>query len=397
MQEVASGLQILAGSLPQFLPIINQHAHRLVLGSFVLSGALLFSYLVYTAVFRWVIRKKIAPAHPSVLLRFRRPAFWLFLIAATMLAMPAFGVSEHLLGILEHVLHIIFIICFSWLLISAVYVGQDLMMRRYDIKAADNLRARQVETQLTVIRRLAIGFIGLLAIGVILYTFNHTRLWQYGAGLLASAGLASLALATAAKSTVSNLLAGIQIAFTEPIRLDDVVIVEGQWGRIEEITTAYVVVCIWNLQRLIVPLSYFIDHPFQNWTRTSANLMGTFFLYADYTCPIEPLREELTRVLQSTPLWDGKVNVLQVTEFTPQAMQIRALMSSSDSSKLWDLRCLVREKMIDFLQKNYPQCLPKQRVNELQNAPWEQMDENFMRPQPQPGIAMNPGAPVSRS
>jgi small-conductance mechanosensitive channel len=385
MQDVASGLHNFVGTLPPLLPIIGQHAHRLVLGSFVLSGALLFSYLVYSLVFRFVLRKTVSPDRPSVLRRFRRPSFWLFLIAATMLALPAFGISQYLLDILEHVLHIFFILCFSWLLIAFVYLGQDLLMRRYDIKAADNLRARQVQTQLTVMRRLAIGFVGLLAIGLILYTFNHTRLWQYGAGLLASAGLASLALATAAKSTVSNLLAGIQIAFTEPIRLDDVVIVEGQWGRIEEITAAYVVVCIWNLQRLIVPLSYFIDHPFQNWTRTSANLMGNFFIYADYTCPVEPLREELTRILKSTPLWDGKVNVLQVTEFTPQAMQIRALMSAGDSSKLWDLRCLVREKLIDFLQKNYPHCLPKQRVNELQNAPWEQMDENFHPSLPQPG------------
>ena len=385
MQQAAIASHIFLESLLPLLGLLEQHVHRMVLGSFILSGALLFSYAVYSVFFRFILRKSASPAHPSILRRFRRPAFWLFLIAATMLAIPAFGISSHLLGILEHILHIIFILCFSWLLIAFIYMGQDLLMRRYDVSAADNLRARQVETQLTVLRRLAIGFVGLLAAGVILYTFNHTRVWQYGAGLLASAGLASLALATAAKSTVSNLLAGIQIAFTEPIRIDDVVIVEGQWGRIEEITTAYVVVCIWNLQRLIVPLSYFIDHPFQNWTRTSANLMGTFFLYADYTCPIEPLREELTRILKSTPLWDGKVNVLQVTEFTPQAMQIRALMSAADSSKLWDLRCLVREKMIDFLQKNYPECLPKQRVNELQNAPWQQMDENFHPQLPQTG------------
>ncbi|HET9087785.1 MAG TPA: mechanosensitive ion channel family protein [Acidobacteriaceae bacterium] len=383
MQVAANGPLILLDSFLPLLALLEQHAHRLVLGSFILSGALLISYATYSVIFRFVLRKSVSQAHPSILLRFRRPAFWLFLIAATMLAVPAFGISSHFLGILEHILHIVFILCFSWLLIAFIYMSQDLLMRRYDVTAADNLRARQVETQLSVLRRLAIGFVGLLATGVILYTFNHTRVWQYGAGLLASAGLASLALAAAAKSTVSNLLAGIQIAFTEPIRIDDVVIVEGQWGRIEEITTAYVVVCIWNLQRLIVPLSYFIDHPFQNWTRTSANLMGTFFLYADYTCPIEPLREELTRILKSTPLWDGKVNVLQVTEFTPQAMQIRALMSASDSSKLWDLRCLVREKMIEFLQKNYPDCLPKQRVNELQNAPWQQIDENFHPSPPQ--------------
>ncbi len=297
-----------------------------------------------------------------------------------MLAVPAFGISDSAQDITEHVLHIFFIACLAWLLICGVYAAQDILLNRYDITLADNLRARQVRTQMAVMRRLAIGFIGLLALGLILYTFNHTRLWQAGAGLLASAGLASLALAAAAKTTVSNLLAGIQIALTEPIRIDDVVIVDGQWGRIEEITAAYVVVCIWNLQRLIVPLSYFIEQPFQNWTRTSADLMGTFYLYADYTCPIAPLREELTRILKTTNLWDGKVNVLQVTEFTSQAMQIRALMSASDSGKLWDLRCYVREKMIDFLQQNYPQCLPKQRIAELQNAPWEQANEHLQSP-----------------
>lgn len=294
-----------------------------------------------------------------------------------MLAVPAFGVSTYAEDITEHVLHILFIVCLGWILICGVYAVQDILLRRYDMSLADNLHARRVRTQMAVMRRLAIGFIALLALGLILYTFNHTRLWQAGAGLLASAGLASLALAAAAKTTVSNLLAGIQIALTEPIRIDDVVIVDGQWGRIEEITAAYVVVCIWNLQRLIVPLSYFIENPFQNWTRTSAALMGTFFLYADYTCPIPSLREELTRILKTTDLWDGKVNVLPVTEFTPQAMQIRALMSASDSGKLWDLRCYVREKMIDFLQQKYPQCLPKQRIAELQNAPWEQRNEQL--------------------
>ncbi len=360
-------------AIPKLLPIAEHHAHRLVLGSFVLSGALLFSFAVYWLIFRLVLRRTFLPAHHITLSRFQKPAFWIFVVAASMLAVPAFGISNHLYGLVEHTLHIFFIICLAWLLVICVYAVQDVLLRRYDITAADNLRARRVQTQMTVMRRLAFGFIGVLAIGMILYTFHHTRLWQAGAGLLASAGLATLVLATAAKSTVSNLLAGIQIAFTEPIRLDDVVIVEGQWGRIEEITTAYVVVCIWNLQRLIVPLSYFIEHPFQNWTRTSANLLGNFYIYADYTCPIEPLREELTRVLKTTNLWDGKVNVLQVTDLFQGNMQIRALMSASDSGKLWDLRCYVREKMIEFLQKNYPHCLPKQRIAELQNAPWEQV------------------------
>lgn len=364
----------------KLLPLIERHAHRLVLGSFVLSASLVIGFIAYWVVFHLLLRKTAAQSHHRSIRRFRKPILWLLILSAAMLAVPAFGISDSAQDITEHVLHIFFIACLAWLLICGVYAAQDILLNRYDITLADNLRARQVRTQMAVMRRLAIGFIGLLALGLILYTFNHTRLWQAGAGLLASAGLASLALAAAAKTTVSNLLAGIQIALTEPIRIDDVVIVDGQWGRIEEITAAYVVVCIWNLQRLIVPLSYFIEQPFQNWTRTSADLMGTFYLYADYTCPIAPLREELTRILKTTNLWDGKVNVLQVTEFTSQAMQIRALMSASDSGKLWDLRCYVREKMIDFLQQNYPQCLPKQRIAELQNAPWEQANEHLQSP-----------------
>jgi small-conductance mechanosensitive channel len=360
---------------PKLLPLIEKHAHRLVLGSFVLSGAVLTVFALYWIVFRLALRRKLSPTHHSALRRFRKPAFWLFIVAAFMLAVPAFGISDHLYDLIEHVLHIVFILCLAWLLFALVYAVQDVVLRRYDVTATDNLRARRVQTQMTVIRRLAFAFVVVFAAGLILYTFHHTRLWQAGAGLLASAGLATLVLATAAKSTVSNLLAGIQIAFTEPIRLDDVVIVEGQWGRIEEINAAYVVVCIWNLERLIVPLNYFIENPFQNWTRTSADLLGTFYIYADYTCPIEPLRQEFERVLKSTNLWDGKAQVLQVTDLFQNVMQIRALMSASDSGRLFDLRCYAREKMIDFLQKNYPHCLPKQRISELQNASWSHPHE----------------------
>lgn len=361
----------------QWLALIERHAHRLIFGSSVLTGALIAGLVIYWVLFHFILRKSVSPTHHQTLRRFRKPAFWILVVLAAMAAVPTFGISSQADAITEHVLHIIFIVFLAWLLICGVYAIQDLLLRRYDISLADNLRARQVRTQMAVMRRLAIGFVGLLALGLILYTFNHTRLWQAGAGLLASAGLASLALAAAAKTTVSNLLAGIQIALTEPIRIDDVVIVDGQWGRIEEITAAYVVVCIWNLQRLIVPLSYFIENPFQNWTRTSANLIGTCYIYADYSCPIGPLREEYLRVLKSTELWDGKAQVLQVTDLLEQTMQIRALMSAADSGKLFDLRCYVREKMIAFLQQNYAQHLPKQRINELQNAPWEQANEHL--------------------
>ncbi|MGC1871274.1 MAG: mechanosensitive ion channel domain-containing protein [Acidobacteriaceae bacterium] len=370
-------LLIIFTSSKSFLTLIEHHVHRLVFGSSVLSGTLIAGFVVYWVLFHFILRKSVSPTNHVTLRRFRKPAFWMLVVLAAMAAVPTFGISASSEDITEHVLHIFFIACLAWFLISGVYAVQDLLLRRYDISLSDNLRARQVRTQLAVMRRLAIGFVGLLALGLILYTFNHTRLWQAGAGLLASAGLASLALAAAAKTTVSNLLAGIQIALTEPIRIDDVVIVDGQWGRIEEITAAYVVVCIWNLERLIVPLSYFIENPFQNWTRSSANLIGTCYIYTDYSCPLAPLREEYLRVLKSTDLWDGKAQVLQVTDLFQQTMQIRALMSSADSGKLFDLRCYVREKMIAFIQQNYPQCLPKQRINELQNAPWEQVSEQL--------------------
>jgi small-conductance mechanosensitive channel len=155
----------------------------------------------------------------------------------------------------------------------------------------------------------------------------------------------------------------LQIALTEPIRLDDVVIVEGEWGRIEEIGTTYVVIRIWDLRRMVVPLSYFIEKPFQNWTRVSADILGTVFLYTDYTVPVEALRQELSRILASTKLWDGKVNILQVSDATAHTLELRALMSASDSSNAWDLRCYVRERLIAYVQKNYPECLPKTRAD----------------------------------
>jgi hypothetical protein len=210
------------------------------------------------------------------------------------------------------------------------------------------------------LRRSIVTLIIIVALGIMLMTFPGIR--QIGAGLFASAGLAGLLVGLAARTTITNLLAGIQIALTEPIRLEDVVIVEGEWGTIEEIGSTYVVVRIWDMRRLVVPLSYFIEKPFQNWTRVTADLLGTVFVYADYTASVEEVRQELHRVLQATDLWDGKVWGLQVTNATEHTVEMRALMSASDSSKAWDLRCYVREKLIGFLQ-SHPQNLPRTRAN----------------------------------
>jgi small-conductance mechanosensitive channel len=218
-----------------------------------------------------------------------------------------------------------------------------------------------VHTQFQLFRRVAIIFVVVLTLAALLWTFNDQRLLHYGSGLLASAGLASLILATAAKSTASNFLAGLQIAMTEPIRIDDVVVVAGEWARVEEITSAYVVLKIWDLRRLIVPLTWFIENPFANWTRESANILTTSFLYLDYVVPVKELRAQLQVVLDATPKWDRSVVALQVTSLTAQAMEIRCLMSAKDASTAFDLQCIVREEMMEWVKEKYPAAFPNMR------------------------------------
>ena len=209
---------------------------------------------------------------------------------------------------------------------------------------------------------MLISFVVIIDIGALLWTFNDPRIWHYGSGLLASAGVASIILATAAKSTVANFLAGLQIAITEPIRIDDVVVVQGEWGRVEEINSAYVVIKVWDLRRLIVPLSYFIENSFQNWTRESADIMGTSFLYVDYSIPVEDLRQQLNTIVHPSHLWDQKVCGLQVTNLTEHSMEIRCLVSSRNASENFDLRCLVREQMTAWIQQHHPAAFPTTRI-----------------------------------
>ncbi len=248
----------------------------------------------------------------------------------------------------------------SWLLISTVFVLEDFVVRRFEVNVKDNLRARKVHTQFRVLKRIAIITVSLVALASMLMTFPKVR--QLGTTILASAGIIGIVVGMAAQRTIGAFIAGLQIAFTQPIRVDDVVIVENEWGRIEEITLTYVVVRIWDLRRLIVPITYFIEKPFQNWTRVTADILGTVFLYVDYAVPIDSVREELHRVLKESQLWDGKVCVLQVTNTSERTIELRALMSASDASAAWGLRCEVREKLIEFLKTKYPQALPRLRA-----------------------------------
>ena len=280
-----------------------------------------------------------------------------------LLVYPILGLAELSVDQEESIasiLKVLTIMLIGWLAMGAVRAIAEGVLRYFDVSGQDNLTARRVHTQIKLARQVLLFIIMIVTASVILMMFEQLRV--IGVSLLASAGIAGLILGFSAQKVLSNLFAGIQIAITQPIRLDDVVIVENEWGWIEEITLTYVVVKIWDLRRLIIPISYFIEKPFQNWTRISADILGTVYIYGDYTIPVAKLREELTRILQSTDLWDGKVDGLQVTNAKEYTLELRALMSAEDSPKAWDLRCLVREKLVEFVQENYPQCLPKFRT-----------------------------------
>ncbi|NNL41867.1 MAG: mechanosensitive ion channel [Desulfobacterales bacterium] len=256
--------------------------------------------------------------------------------------------------------HILVTLSFSWLLIEFIRILKTLFLFRFDIDKEDNLKSRKIHTQVNILEKVIFFVIILFAFATILLSFENIR--KIGIGLLASAGLAGIIIGLSAQKVVGALLAGIQIAITQPFRIDDAVLVENEWGWIEEINLTYVVIRLWDKRRLILPSTYFLEKPFQNWTRKSAEIIGSIFLYTDYTIPINVLRDELTRLLNSTNLWDKKVNVLQVTDSKPTSIELRILVSAKNSPIAWDLRVYIREKMIEFIQKNYPESLPKTRV-----------------------------------
>ncbi|MBC2838331.1 mechanosensitive ion channel family protein [Robiginitalea sp. SC105] len=271
-----------------------------------------------------------------------------------------------LLGLQDYAWHfrkastLLFIFSFTWLIIKILRVVKKLIVENYDVQDTDNLRARKVYTQFTILERIVIFILIILALGIALMSFDSIR--EIGVSVFASAGVAGIIIGFSAQKMIGTILAGIQIALTQPIRLDDVVIVEGEWGRIEEITLTYVVVKIWDKRRLVVPTTYFIEKPFQNWTKTSADLLGTVFLYTDYRVPVEALREELQRIVKDTDLWDGEVAIIQVTDSKPTHVELRVLVSVRDAPTGWDLRVLVREKLIAFLQENYPDSIAHTRL-----------------------------------
>jgi small-conductance mechanosensitive channel len=347
------------------LPVTTMYEHhRWFFVIFLFCGALVLANLVHYLLFR--LAKRGAAGGNAVGWGLQKhlggPARAIFLLTCVVLMLPIVPhLSQGVEATVRHVMAMALVAAIGWFFVGLIYVAQEVLLRKFDLTAADNRRARTIHTQFQLFRRVAIIFVVVLTLGALLWTFNDQRLLHYGSGLLASAGLASLILATAAKSTASNFLAGLQIAMTEPIRIDDVVVVAGEWARVEEITSSYVVLKIWDLRRLIVPLTWFIENPFANWTRESSNILTTSFLYLDYVVPVKELRTQLEAVLSATPKWDRSVVALQVTNLTAQAMEVRCLMSAKDASTAFDLQCIVREEMMEWVKAKYPEAFPNMR------------------------------------
>lgn len=330
---------------------------------FVLISTFAFG-LAIAAVLNWLFKhlsKRRTVGLPALLLENSRSPLWVLIPSLLVLVTVKHTlISPQLQDTIRHSFNIAMIGGLGWLLIEELFAVRDFILGKFDIRTSDNLKARAVHTQVRILTRILTVIIMLFAFSSILMTFEKVR--QVGIGLLASAGVAGIVIGFAAQRSIATVLAGMQIAITQPIRLDDVVIIEGEWGRIEEITLTYVVVNIWDSRRLVVPVTYFIEQPFQNWTRTSADILGTVYLYSDYTVDVDAVRNELYRLLQSARKWDGRVWGLQVTNSSDKTIEMRALMSASDASIAFDLRCEIREKLLHFLQENFPHSLPKIRA-----------------------------------
>jgi small-conductance mechanosensitive channel len=333
----------------------------------VAVGVALTCYYLLVTILSRLAKRSSSPLDELIIKHFRRPVLWIMVAVAVRLTVDPVALPEGLKSFAKTIVGMVLIVLVSWLIIKATYVLSDAVALRFKVDVKDNLRARKIHTQLRVLRRLIIIVVVIVAVASILMTFPKVR--QLGTAILASAGIIGIVVGLAAQKTIGTFIAGLQIAFTQPIRLDDVVIVEGEWGRIEEITLTYVVVKIWDLRRLIIPITYFIETPFQNWTRVSADILGTVFVYVDHTVPVDAIRAELQRILEASEWWDRKVCVLQVTNTSERAVELRALMSAEDASVAWTLRCHVREKLVEFVREKYPHALPRLRaeLDKLQN------------------------------
>ena len=364
------------GSMQEFLDAIDP-LRPLIAVAIAVAAALIAARIVRGSATR-IFRK--VPHIRDVTALGRNPLRLVLGLIGTRIALGATARGESWYETVDYVLVIGLIAAIGWLAVVALLIVEAVILTKYSTDTKDNRRLRRLKTQVILGRRVAVALVITVAVACVLLTIDEVR--ALGAGLLASAGLLSIVAGLAVQSTLGNVFAGLQLAFTDAIRVDDVVVVEGQWGTIEEITMTYVVVHIWDDRRLILPSTYFTSTPFENWTRKQSAILGTVELDLDWEAPVAELRTELKRILAGTDLWDGRTSVLQVTDAVQGLVRVRILVSATDSGTLFDLRCLIRESMVSFLQESHPKALPRQRIERLDDSrsPARPRSRDMLRP-----------------
>ena len=297
------------------------------------------------------IKKKLLP-----------PIIFSFLGMLAIMFFPLVGahLSPGISRVLLRIIKIVVVGFFTWMFTGGIFLLEIYFHNRFDLKAEKNLHARKVRTQFMIFKRLIVILVIVLGVSIALLSIDEFR--RIGTSLLASVGIAGIIVGVSAQKTVGTFLAGIHIALAQPIRIDDVIVAEGEWGRVEEINFTFVMLRLWDLRRLVLPTTYFLEKPFQNWTRSSTELIGAAYIHVDFRSDMEEIRKHFLQILKSTSLWNGKSSAIQVTETNAETMQLRAIMSVENSSAAWDIRCLVREKMIAWLRDEHPDWLPRVRM-----------------------------------
>ncbi len=298
--------------------------------------------------------------------RSRRLVRFMILLFAAGMAVGLLQLSARATDEVRHVFIALFIVQLGWIAAVTANLAMDRYVGGLDLKASDNLMARKAATQMRIFRQAINVMLALLTVAFAMMSFDAVR--QFGISLFASAGVAGIVAGLAARPMLENLIAGVQLALTQPLRLEDAVVINNEWGWVEEINSTYIVVRLWDWRRQVVPLSYLFQNPFTNWTRSSSSIIGTVHVYADYTLPMDQTRAAATAIVQASRLWDGQVVNVQVSDAREQVMEVRVLASASDSSRAWDLRCEIREKLIAFIRENHPESLPRVRREDFRLA-----------------------------
>ncbi len=351
-------------------PAIEDAVHEVAdalsfLPSWAVAAIVLALAGVASLAVHWVLgrltRRALAnrPGVISLMVRTRALTRLAFVTIALALVLPAIDLPPHAAEFFATALPFCFVVLLGWIALIAVDIGVSAYLMRFRLDAEDNLLARKHVTQVRVLRRVISTVVLLITAGAALMTIGAVR--EVGVSLFASAGVAGIVAGLAARPVLANLIAGVQLAMTQPIRIEDAVIVENEWGWIEEITSTFVVVRLWDLRRMIVPLAYFMEKPFQNWTREGSAIIGSVLLYLDYTAPIEAIRAKAEAIVAASRLWDRKVVNTQVTDTRERVIEVRVLVSAANASAAFDLRCEVREKLIEFLHGEHPGSLPRSR------------------------------------